>query len=534
MQRRYRPNTLILETDFETDDGAFTLIDFMLPRRREPNLVRIVKGQVGRVPIRTELTIRFDYGSIVPWVRSMPTGIQAIAGPDSVYIDSAVNLRGENLHTVGEFDIAAGEQKCFVMSWHPSNEERTAPSDPLCSFNETERWWREWASDCSYQGPHQDLVLRSLITLKALTYAPTGGIVAAPTTSLPEFIGGVRNWDYRFCWLRDATFTLYALMLGGFTEEAAAWRDWLLRAVAGSPSQLNILYGLAGERRLTEIELPWLAGYENSKPVRIGNAAWSQFQLDVFGEICDSLHAARRMQVPLDENAWAVERELGEYLEKHWRDPDEGIWEVRGPRRHFVHSKVMAWVAFDRLVKTIERFGAEGPLDRWRNVREEVHREVCQRGFDPKQNTFVQSYDSDQLDASLLMLPLVGFLPSDDPRIRGTVAAIERELMLGGFVARYRTHPNVDGLPPGEGVFLPCTFWLADNLLAMGRREEAEALFQRLAGLANDVGLFSEEYDPQARRFLGNFPQAFTHVAMLNTAFNLWHPDSPALHRKHA
>ena len=458
MRRRYRPNTLILETEFETDDGSFTLIDFMLPRQREPNLVRIVKGQVGRVPIRTELTIRFDYGSIVPWVRSTPTGIQAIAGPDSVYIDSAVNLRGENLHTVGEFDIAAGEQKCFVMSWHPSNEECAAPSDPLCSFDETERWWGEWASHCSYQGPHQELVLRSLITLKALTYAPTGGIVAAPTTSLPEFIGGVRNWDYRFCWLRDATFTLYALMLGGFTEEAAAWRDWLHRAVAGSPSQLNILYGLAGERRLTEIELPWLAGYENSKPVRIGNAAWSQFQLDVFGEICDSLHAARRMKVPLDENVWAVERELGEYLEQHWRDPDEGIWEVRGPRRHFVHSKVMAWVAFDRLVKTIERFGAEGPLDRWQGVREEVHREVCQRGFDPKQNTFVQSYDSDELDASLLMLPLVGFLPSDDPRIRGTVAAIERELMQGGFVARYRTHPNVDGLPPGKECFSPARF----------------------------------------------------------------------------
>ena len=531
-KRRYRPGTLILETDFETDEGSCTLVDFMLPREREPNLVRMVEGRRGHVAMQTVLTFRFDYGSIVPWVRSTSTGLQAVAGPDAVYVDSLVKLHGENLHTVGEFEIAAGERKCFVMSWHPSNEDRAAASDPVCSCEQTQRWWQEWASRFPYEGPHRDLVLRSLITLKALTYAPTGGIVAAPTTSLPEFIGGVRNWDYRFCWLRDATFTLYALMLGGFTEESAAWRDWLLRAVAGSPSQLNILYGLAGERRLTEIELPWLAGYENSKPVRTGNAAWSQFQLDVFGEICDALHVARRMQVPLDENVWAVQQKLGKYLEEHWHDPDEGIWEVRGPPRHFVHSKVMAWVAFDRLVKTVERFGMEGPADRWRTVRDEIHREVCERGFDARRNTFVQSYDSDELDANLLMLSLVGFLPSNDPRLAGTVAAIQRELMWEGFVARYRTHHDVDGLPPGEGVFLPCTFWLADNLLALGRREEAQQLFERLAGLANDVGLFSEEYDPRAQRFLGNFPQAFTHVALVNSAFNLWHPDSPVRHRK--
>jgi GH15 family glucan-1,4-alpha-glucosidase len=503
----------------------------MLPRKREPILVRIIKGRHGRVPIRTHLTIRFDYGSIVPWVRSTSSGIHAVAGPNAIFVDSAVKMRGENLHTVGDFEVSAGEQACFVLSWHPSHEKRSAAADPDCSCDETEQWWRAWTARCSYSGPHQDLIQRSLITLKALSYDPTGGIVAAPTTSLPELIGGVRNWDYRFCWLRDATFALYALMLGGFTQEAAAWRDWLLRAVAGSPSQLNILYGLAGERRLTEIELPWLVGYEQSKPVRIGNAAWSQFQLDVFGEICDAFHVARRLGVPLDENVWAVQKKLGEYLEAHWHDPDEGIWEVRGPRRHFVHSKVMAWVAFDRLVKTIERFGADGPLDRWKTVRAEIHREVCRRGFDARRNTFVQSYDADDLDANLLMLPLVGFLPSDDARIRGTVTAIEKNLMVGGFVARYRTKSNLDGLPPGEGVFLPCTFWLADNLLSLGRRDEAEALFEKLSGLANDVGLYSEEYDPHAGRFLGNFPQAFTHVALVNTGFNLWHPDSPARHR---
>ncbi len=382
-----------------------------------------------------------------------------------------------------------------------------------------------------YEGPWKDLVLRSLITLKALTYEPTGGIVAAPTTSLPEKIGGPRNWDYRFCWLRDATFTLYSLMLGGFTSEAEAWRQWLLRAVAGSPSQLNIMYGLAGERRLTELELSWLPGYENSLPVRIGNAAWSQFQLDVFGEVCDALHAARRLGLPMDENVWAVERQLCEYLEEHWQDPDEGIWEIRGPKKNFVHSKVMAWVAFDRVIKTIEHFGTKGPLTKWRKIRAEIHREVCEQGYDADRNTFVQSYDSKELDASLLMMTHVGFLPPHDHRLRGTVEAIMRELMVDGFIIRYRTESDVDGLPPGEGAFLPCTFWLVDNLVAIGRRDEAEALFERLAALANDVGLLAEEYDPQARRLVGNFPQAFTHVALVNSAFNLWQTACPAEHR---
>jgi GH15 family glucan-1,4-alpha-glucosidase len=533
-RRRYRPDTLILETDFETDEGAVTLIDFMPPRTHEPNLVRIVQGRRGNVRMRTDLTIRFDYGSIVPWVRRTSTGLQAIAGPDAVYIDTPVKMHGENLHTVGEFTVSADQQQCFTMLWHPSNEKRAEPSAPQCRCGDTAKWWQEWASHCTYHGPNRELILRSLITLKALTYAPTSGIVAAPTTSLPEYIGGVRNWDYRFCWLRDATFTLYALMEGGYTEEASAWCNWLLRSVAGSPSQLNILYGLAGERRLTELELKWLPGYENSAPVRIGNAAWNQFQIDVFGEVCDVLHVARRKGIPQDENVWAVQRKLGEYLEEHWRDPDEGIWESRGPPQHFVHSKVMAWVALDRLVKTIERFHTDGPLEKWRNLREEIHKEVCQRGFDTRRNTFRQAYESEELDASLLMIPLVGFLPPSDPRVHGTIDAIQRELTVDGFVARYRLNTTLSNLPPGQGVFLPCSFWMVDALNAIGRRDEAIALYQRLVSLTNDVGLLSEEYDPEAKRLLGNFPQAFTHVALVNSAFNLWKPTGPAEHRQKA
>ena len=531
ISRRYRPGTLILETQFETDDGSVTLIDFMPPRSREPDLVRIARGVRGRVKMHTELIMRFDYGSIIPWVRKTATGLEAIGGPDSLYLDTGVELHGKNLHTVGDFEVAAGEEARFVLMWHPSHLERPESLDADRTLEATELWWREWSDRCQFDGPWKELVHRSLITLKALTYAPTGGIVAAPTTSLPELLGGVRNWDYRICWLRDATFTLYALMLAGYTDEACAWREWLLRAVAGSPQQLNIMYGLAGERRLTEFELPWLPGYMNSAPVRIGNAAWEQFQLDVFGEVCDTLHVAARLGLPFEENVWRIERELGEYLEQHWRDPDEGIWEIRGPRQHFVHSKMMAWVAFDRLVKTVERFGAVGTVDRWRTTRDTIHREVCEQGFDTQQNAFVQAYGSTELDASLLMMPLVGFLPPSDPRVRGTVAAIERELMADGFVLRYRTQSDVDGLPPGEGAFLPCTFWLADNLAAMGRRGDAEKIFERLAGLANDVGLISEEYDPANGRLLGNFPQAFTHVALVNTAFNLWKPGGPAQHR---
>lgn len=530
-KRRYRPGTLILETDFETDEGTVRLIDFMPPRTREPEVVRIVQGLSGQVAMRMELIIRFDYGSIVPWVRRTPTGLQAVAGPEVLYIDTAENLHGKNLHTVGEFTVSADEKKSFVLLWRPSNEERAAAIDASDACDRAQKWWEEHATQCKYQGPHQELVVRSLITLKALCYAPTGGMVAAPTTSLPEFLGGVRNWDYRFCWIRDATFTLYALMLGGFTEEAVAWQKWLLRAVAGSPSQLNIMYGLGGERRLTEMELSWLPGYENSAPVRIGNAAWQQFQIDAFGEVSDAMYVCRRMGVPLEEHVWRVQCKLADYLEEHWRDPDEGIWESRGPRQHFVHSKMMAWVAFDRMVKTIERFQAKGPIDRWRAIRDEIHREVCQRGFDSQRNTFVQTYGSDELDASLLMMPLVGFLPPSDSRVQGTVAAIQHELTIEGFVARYRLDLTLGDLPPGQGVFLPCSFWLVDNLVALGRREEAETLFERLASLANDVGLMSEEYDPRARRFLGNFPQAFTHVALVNSAFNLWHPGGPAQHR---
>ncbi|MCC7085257.1 MAG: glycoside hydrolase family 15 protein [Pirellulales bacterium] len=534
VERRYRPGTLILETDFETDDGVVTLIDFMPPRSQEPDLVRIVRGRRGSVKVRTELIMRFDYGSIVPWVRRTETGLYAVAGPDSLYLDSDIELHGENLHTCGEFKIDAGEEKKFVLMWHPSHESRAESIDADCTLDASERWWQTWSRRCTYDGPWKELVLRSLITLKALTYAPTGGIVAAATTSLPECIGGERNWDYRLCWLRDATFALYALMLGGFTDEAKAWRQWLLRAVAGKPEQLNIMYGLAGERRLTEIELPWLPGYENSSPVRSGNAAWRQFQLDVFGEVCDALHVARRLGIPQDQDVWAIECELGNYLETKWREPDEGIWEIRGPRQNFVHSKMMAWVAFDRLAKCVERFGLEGPVARWRAIRDEIHAEVCNRGYDRQQNAFVQVYDGSELDASLLMMPMVGFLPPSDPRVQGTVAAIARELVTDGFVARYRSDSHVDGLPPGEGAFLPCTFWLADNLAAMGRRDEAEQIFERLAHLANDVGLLSEEYDPVAKRFLGNFPQAFTHVALVNAAFNLWRSSGPAQHRPEA
>jgi GH15 family glucan-1,4-alpha-glucosidase len=534
VERRYRPGTLILETDFETAEGAVTLIDFMPPRTAEPDIVRIVRGRRGKVAMHTELVMRFDYGSIVPWVRRTDTGLFAVAGPDSIYLDAAVPLHGENLHSVADFDVAAGEEKCFVMMWHPSHLPRPEVLDADRTLDATEAWWKAWSSRCTYDGEWKDLVLRSLITLKALTYAPTGGIVAAPTTSLPEWIGGVRNWDYRFCWLRDATFTLYALMLGSFIVEATAWRAWLLRAIAGSPEQLNIMYGLRGERRLTEVELDWLPGYENSAPVRLGNAAHTQFQLDVFGEVCDALHVCRRLGLPLDKNVWAIETKLAEYLESQWREADEGIWEIRGPRQHFVHSKVMAWVAFDRLVKGVERFGLEGPAAKWRAIRDAIHREVCEQGYDSQRNSFVQSYGSKELDASLLMMSMVGFLPITDQRVQGTVAAIQQELMTDGFVARYRSQSHVDGLPPGEGAFLPCTFWLADNLAAMGRRDEAVQIFERLAKLTNDVGLLSEEYDPIGRRFLGNFPQAFTHVALVNAAFNLWKPGGPAQHRQDA
>jgi len=532
IRRRYRDGTLVLETDFETADGVVTVIDCMPPRSREPDLVRVVVGKRGRVRMRMQLVIRFDYGSITPWVRRTETGIRATAGPDTLILNSGVDLHNENFRTEAEFTVAEGQRVPFVLTWHPSHEPEPAMSDADETITATDEWWREWSGRCTYKGPWREAVVRSLITLKALTYAPTGGIVAAPTTSLPEHLGGVRNWDYRYCWLRDATFTLYALMLGGYIDEARAWREWLLRAVAGNPSELNIMYGLAGERRLPELELHWLPGYAASAPVRIGNAAWEQFQLDVYGEVMDAMHLARRGGLAPDENAWRVERALTDYLESAWSKPDNGIWEMRGPQRHFTHSKVMAWVTVDRMIKAVERFGLHGPVERWRSLRSTIHEEVCRNGFHHERNTFVQYYGGNELDASLLMIPLVGFLPAGDARVRGTVAAIEKDLMAGGFVLRYRTKHHIDGLPPGEAAFLACSFWLADNLALMNRREDARRLFERLLDLCNDVGLLSEGYDPANKRMLGNFPQALSHLALVNTAYNLSARVGPAADRQ--
>ena len=533
IRRRYREGTLILETEFETDDGAVTVIDFMPPRSQQLDLVRLVVGQRGHVAMRMELILRPDYGSIIPWVRRTEHGIRAIAGPDALQLYTDVKLHGERFTTVADFSVSAGQRVPFVLVWHASHLPPPPPIDAEETLSHTEHWWQAWSQRCTYEGPWREAVVRSLITLKALTYAPTGGIVAAPTTSLPEQLGGVRNWDYRYCWVRDATFTLYALISNGYIGEAQAWRAWLLRAVAGTPSQLNIMYGLAGERRLSELELEWLPGYEGAAPVRIGNAAYRQFQLDVYGEMMDLLYVAARLGLKPDDDAWRLQRALLDFLTSAWRQPDEGIWEMRGPKRHFTHSKVMAWVAVDRMIKAVEHFGVEGPVERWRQLRDIIHAEVCQRGFDAERNTFVQYYGGKALDASLLMIPLVGFLPPSDARVRGTVEAITRHLMIDGFVARYPTTPEVDGLPAGEGAFLACTFWLADALALLGRRDEARQLFERLLGLRNDVGLLSEEYDPAARRLVGNFPQAFSHISLINTACNLSTGEGPAAHRGH-
>jgi GH15 family glucan-1,4-alpha-glucosidase len=532
IRRRYRDNTLVLETEYETEDGVVAVIDCMPLRAGTPELVRLVEGRRGRVAMRLELTIRLEYGRRVPWVRSARDGLRAVAGPDALQLRTPVALRGEDLRTVAEFTVSAGQRVPFTLTWSPSNTEEPPAHDPEDAVSETEDWWREWCGRCTYDGEWRETVVRSLITLKALTYAPTGGLVAAPTTSLPESIGGVRNWDYRFCWLRDATFSLYALITGGFIDEARAWREWLERAVAGSPEQAQIMYGLAGEGRLTEVELGHLPGYEGSRPVRIGNAASEQFQLDVYGEVLDTLHLARRAGLRSDENAWRLQLAMMRFLETAWERPDEGIWEVRGPRRHFTHSKVMAWVGVDRSIKAVERFGHEGPVESWRTLRDRIHIDVCARGFDPERGAFVQSYGAKELDASLLMIPLLGFLKATDPRMRGTVDAITRELRHDGFVLRYPTAEHIDGLPPGEGVFLPCTFWLADNLALQDRRDEAREIFERLLALRNDVGLLSEEYDPRARRMLGNFPQAFTHVGLINTARNIARRGGPAEHRR--
>jgi GH15 family glucan-1,4-alpha-glucosidase len=540
VERRYRPGTVVLETDFETDDGAVRIVDAMVTRGNYPALVRLVVGRRGRVPMRMQLILRFDYGSIVPWVRSEDGRLRAFAGPDGLLLATDVPTRGEDLAgertTVAEFSVGEGEEVGFTLAWFPSHEDCPDSLDAVSGIASTSLWWEEWSARSTYDGNWPDLVQRSLLTLKALTYGPTGGMVAAPTTSLPEQLGGVRNWDYRFCWLRDATFTLYALMIAGYVDEAVAWRDWLLRTVAGDPADLQIMYGPAGERRLTELELGWLPGYEGSKPVRIGNAASGQFQLDVYGEMMDALHQTRRHGILPDPSAWDLEQVLVEYLESAWRQPDDGIWEVRGPRRHFTHSKVMAWVAFDRAVHAIERYHLPGPADRWRAMRDEVHDEVCAKGYDAERGTFVQYYGSKSLDASLLMIPLVGFLPADDRRVHGTIDAIQRELLHDGFVRRYQTADggDVDGLPQGEGAFLPCSFWLADSLSMVGRQAEALDLFERLSGLANDVGLLAEEYDPASKRLVGNFPQAFTHVSLVNSACNLSGGErSPMRHRAH-
>ncbi len=522
IRRRYRDGSLILETEFETDSGSVTLVDCMILRDDGPELVRVVAGNRGRVRMCLELVIRFDYGSVVPWVRRIEGGISAIAGPDMLRLRSDSPLRGENMKTVSEFSVAEGEKVSFNLTWYPSNQPEPATIDIGSAIQKTESWWREWSNRCSYEGKWRDAILRSLVTLKGLTFLPTGGIVAAPTTSLPELIGGVRNWDYRFCWVRDATLTLQSMLYAGYLDEAREWREWLLRAVAGSPSELNILYGLHGERRLTELELPWLPGYENSAPVRTGNAAYKQYQLDIFGEVANTLFQARQAGLGPSKHArHDVALAMLEFLETGWARPDEGIWEVRGPRRHFVHSKMMAWVAVDRLIKFAELGGFSTDVLRWKKLRAAIHEQVCREGFDADLNSFVQYYGSKHLDASILMMPLVGFLPADDSRVIGTVAAIEKHLKRDGFVERYTQDPEVDGIPHGEGAFLACSFWLADNYELQGRHEEAVEMFERLLEIRNDVGLLSEEYDPVEKRQLGNFPQAFSHVGLVNTAFNL-------------
>jgi GH15 family glucan-1,4-alpha-glucosidase len=518
VRRRYREGTLILETEFDTEEGSIRVIDFMPLSDERWDVVRIVEGLSGRVMVRMELIVRFDYGSIVPWVRRAEHALLLTAGPDTLELTATVEVEPENMKSVAAFCVGAGDQHSFALNYRPSHLPIQSGVNAEASLAETETEWREWSDRCSYQGPWRAPVMRSLITLKALTYKPTGGIVAAPTTSLPEHPGGVRNWDYRYCWLRDATFTLNALLLAGYQDEAIAWREWLLRAVAGAPEDLQILYGVTGVRRLDEYEIPWLPGYQGAAPVHVGNAASRQFQLDVYGEVMDTLHLARAAGLKADPPIWGFLLVLLKFLESHWERPDEGLWEVRGPRRHFTHSKIMAWVAFDRAIKDAQADGLDAPIERWQQVRDAIHAQVCEKGFDARSNAFVQAYDSVHLDASLLLIPQVGFLPPDDARVRGTIEAIERHLMVDGLVLRYSTDTDVDALPAGEGAFLPCSFWLADSYVLTGRRDDAKALFEHLLALCNDVGLLAEEYDPRARRMLGNFPQALTHMALVNTA----------------
>ena len=530
--RDYRDDTLILETRITTADAAVTVVDFMPPRGRNSDIVRLVRGERGRMKMRTELILRFDYGRTVPWVNRLEDGTwRAIAGPDMVLLHTPVDLQGKDLATVAEFEVAAGETVPFVLTHGNSHLPPPDAIDVEASLDGTAAFWNEWAARCASEGEWAGAVTRSLMVLKALTYAPTGGIVSAPTTSIPELLGGPRNWDYRYCWLRDATLTLLALMNAGYYDEARSWRDWLLRAAAGAPAQLQIMYGLAGERRLTEFEVEGLPGYAGSQPVRIGNAAHAQLQLDVFGEVVDALHQARRGGLIPRDTDWAFQRALLDHLESVWATPDAGMWEIRAEPRHFTYSKAMAWVALDRGIRSAEIFGLDGPLDRWRLVRDTIHREVCARGFDAELGSFVQSYGAKELDASLLLLPTTGFLPPDDPRIRGTIAAVERHLLVDGFVLRYNSATTDDGLPAGEGAFLACSFWLADAYVMLGRLDESRKLFERLLAIRNDLGLLSEEYDTRACRLVGNFPQAFSHVALVNTAHNLSRATKPARQR---
>ena len=521
-RRRYLGDTLILETEFETDKGTVRLIDFMPPRGQSPDVVRIVEGVSGRVPIRMELKLRFEYGRVVPWVRKHSGALVAVAGPDSVWLRTPVQTRGEDLSTVAEFLVEPGDRVPFVLTWRESHLSAPKAVNAEHALEQTRRYWADWLSSCTYDGLWRDAVIRSLITLKALTYAPTGGIVAAPTTSLPEQLGGIRNWDYRYCWLRDATMTLQALMYAGYHDEARDWRRWLLRAVAGNPNKTQIMYGVAGERRLPEYIADWLPGYDGN-PVRIGNQAVDQFQLDVYGEVMDALFQARTTGFGSGSSTWALQKAMMLTVSNRWREPDEGLWEVRGGSKHFTHSKLMAWVAADRAVRSVEKFGLDGPVEEWRALREEIRAEILDRGYDPVRKTFTQYYGSRELDAALLMVPLVGFLPADHEYVQGTLTAIENELLVDGFVQRYTQDQNTgtDGLPAGEGAFLACTFWLADNYSLLGRTEDATALFERLLELRNDLGLLSEEYDSNAKRLVGNFPQAFSHVPLINTARNL-------------
>ncbi len=521
--RSYRGDSLVLETLYETDEGEAVVVDCMPIKDGAADVLRIVEGRRGMVRFRMEFRPKFDYGSATPWVRPEgEDGVVAVCGPETLHLKSPVPLAGDDWTAVAEFEVAEGEKRPFILTWHPSHLPIQEPIEPFSAIESTVAWWEEWAGRCEYQGRYRKAVIRSLITLKALTYQPTGGMVAAPTTSLPEEIGGVRNWDYRYCWLRDATFALTAMIQSGYREEADAWRQWLIRAVAGKGDEAHIMYGLAGERRLPEVELPWLPGYEGSKPVRIGNGAYDQFQLDIYGEVMASLHLARHHGLCDKGDGWRVERELMARLEKVWPEPDEGIWEVRGGARHFTHSKLMAWLAFDRAVKDADEFGLDGPIERWRVLRDRLHAEICERSFQKDRNAFTQSYDSDDLDPSVLVMMEVGFLPPDDPRLVATVEAVERELMKGDFVERYRTDSGIDGLEGGEGTFLLCTFWLADNYVLMGRIDDARRIFEGALAVCNDVGLLSEEYDVEGRRQLGNFPQAFSHLGLVNTA---WHLD---------